>query len=518
MKNIMQTRLRMLLAAFLLSATSSFVVAQNDVNTVQHDNTRIRELTFSGNGKFLIAKSGDEVVLNQKGIVTSPSITLWEVDSRRKMMNMAEKEIGRASCISNDGSFFAFRESSREMRDKNMINVMDMTTKKVTSVVRFTDNKFSRPLFFLNENKSLLIEQGTRLMIYDITIPEAKFEREFTGSGTNHYLSTDDAYFLEQYVDSINVIDFKTIKQITSISCRQGNKPEEIKNVIFSPDNRFVATLSLNKVRLWDLMSSKVAHQFTIGEKEEIFCFTPDGRYLVGGNDTIKLYELRSKRAIVTPIVCEGKISTAAISPDSRYLVCGDSKGYVKTWNFSDENVANLYFNREIQNEVAQIPLKKEFEKTDDYNKRVQKLKRSIQNKYLGQYIEKISTERTIQETWAEEDERREDERRTLIAQSRQELTFRIDSISAYNADRETFMIKIVNDQERYSKVEAVKVPLRDNAPCFKQRFQSLEVKGIKQLSDDLVTYEIFNVKIRSNCSGKDKEYTFGQQKRTSEE
>ena len=87
------------------------------------------------------------------------------------------------------------------------------------------------------------------------------------------------------------------------------------------------------------------------------------------------------------------------------------------------------------------------------------------------------------------------------ITKSRRTIEFRIDSITVYNAEKETFNIKLVNEKEKYSRWETIKVPLRDNAQCFKQRAATLVVTGISQLTEDLRNTEIFNIKIKSNCS-----------------
>ena len=102
----------------------------SDVIIMQHDNTRIRELAFGANGKALIVRSGDEVQVNSRGIVTSPSIHVWDMDGKRKTMAIADREYGRAAVIARDGSLLAFRE-------KSTINVMDMTSKRIISTVKF---------------------------------------------------------------------------------------------------------------------------------------------------------------------------------------------------------------------------------------------------------------------------------------------------------------------------------------------------------------------------------------------
>ena len=123
-------------------------------------------------------------------------------------------------------------------------------------------------------------------------------------------------------------------------------------------------------------------------------------------------------------------------------------------------------------------------------------------SKYLSQYVDKVTSEKTIQEQWIEEFEIEKLTKEDEIKKSRRTIEFRIDSITTYNAEKETFNIKLVNEKERYSRWETIKVPLRDNAQCFKQRAATLVVTGISQLTEDLRNTEIFNIKIKSNCSG----------------
>ncbi|MBL7815365.1 MAG: hypothetical protein JNL70_10150 [Saprospiraceae bacterium] len=505
----MKQALRFYLAfsLFILILNSpSFIHAQADVTTFSHDNTRVREIIFANQGKTLIVKSGEEVQVNGKGIVTSPSIHIWDLEGKRKTMAIADREFGRASAVSNDGKLLAYRE-------KNTINVMDLTTKKVFSSVKFDDNKFYKPIGFCNENRGLIVEQGAICAVYSIQSEKAVFVRNYSAPGLNHIVTKDDNFAIELFGDSFRIQDFKTGNDVVEFPLIDKGKPEALRSLIVSPENRFVATLSDNKVRLWDMLSHKMAHSFTILPKDNIFCFSADGRFIIGGSDTLKIWELRAKREITTNIIGDGKISCATISPDGKFVASGDAKGNIQLWDLSDENMSSLYFAKEIDNELKLMPPKKEFEKTDDYTKRRQKLTRSIYNKYLTQYTEKLTTENTIQEQWAEEDERRAEDKKNLILNSRETITFSIDSISVYNADKETFNIKIVNTKERYAKWDVVKVPLRDNAQCFKQRATSLTITGIKQLTEDMKTYEIYNVKIKSNCSGKDKDYTFGPQR-----
>lgn len=481
--------------------------AQTDVIIMQHDNTRIRELAFGAGGKALVVRSGDEVQVNSRGIVTSPSIHVWEMDGKRKTMAIADREYGRAAVIARDGSLLAFRE-------KNTINVMDMTTKRVVSTVKFDDSKFARPISFCNDKRGLVVEQGNKCLIFDIQNAEARYIRDYSAPGLSHLITNDDNFAIETFGDSFRLMDFRGGRILHEFPMMERGKSEELRGVAISPENRFIATCSDNKVRLWDMLTMKQAHTFNILPKDNIFCFSTDGRYLIGGSDTLKIWELRGKKEIATPMIAEGKISAVTMSPDGKYLVCGDTKGNIRLWEFSDENMSSLYFVREIKNEISQIGPQREFEKLDDYNKRVQKLTRLSVNKYLGQYVDKTANEKTVQEQWIEEDVDRQQTKAEEIAKSRRTIEFRIDSITKYDADKETFNIKLVNEKEKYSKWETIKVPLRDNAQCFKQRAATLSVTGLSQLTEDLRNTEIFNIKIKSNCSGKEKDYPFGPQRK----
>ncbi len=498
----------MLFGIFLLVCTTPFSLsAQSDVLTFSHDYSRIREIHFSNNGKMITVKSGDEVQVNGKGLVTSPSIHVWDLETKRKTMAMADREFGRASAISPDSKLLAFR-------DKNTVNVMDLATKKIVSTVKFDDNRFYKPVSFCNNNNGIVIEQGDKCYVYSIQTEKAVFIKDYKASGNAHFVTANDKFAIDMFADSFKVQDFKTGEDANTIPLVENGRTEALRSIVVSPENRFIATLSSNKVRLWDLEAQKAINSFNILPKDDIFCFSSDGRYIIGGSDTLKIWELRTKRELVTTIVGQGKLNCAAMGSDGKYIASGDSRGNIQIWEFSDDNMSALYFAKEIENELKMIASKKEFEKTEDYVKRHQKLTRSINNKYLSQYMEKLTTETTIQEHWAEEDERREEDKKNQILKSREAITFTIDSISTYNADKETFDIKVVNAKEYFTKWDVIKVPLRtDNPQCFKQRAMTLEVTGIKQLKPDLKSYEIYNVKIKSNCSGKEKDYIFGPQK-----
>jgi uncharacterized protein with WD repeat len=498
------------IALCLTLATTPLLNAQTDVFNLNHDNNRVRELVFSPNGKILVAKSGDEVQNSARGIVVSPSIHLWDIESKRKTLSTAHREIGRASAISQDGSMIAYKE-------KNSIEVMDLTSRKIVSTIKLDDSKFARPIAFCNERRGVVVEQGNKCTVFDVQAENARAVREYNSPGINHYIFNDDSYVVEAFGDSFRLVDFKSGLPIKDFALLDKGKSEALRSLVISPENRFIATLSENKVRIWDTkhLTELQSNAFPIQAKDAIYAFSADGRYLFGGLDTLKIWEIKTRKEIVTPITAEGKISAVTVSPDGKLLACGDTRGNIKVWELSDENLSELYFAREIQNEVSLIKPRGEFEKTDEYNKRRQKHVRGITAKYMTSYFEKISSEPTLQEQKAAIDDEIAQANIDKRRLSRRQIDFTIDSISTYDADREVFKIKMVNAQEKYAKWETVKVPTKDNPSCFKQKSAQLKVVGTIELTEDMRGYDIYNIRIKSNCvgGGKEKDYPFGKQR-----
>lgn len=505
------TNLKFALTFALTFVTVSIFAQATDIQTLSVDNAKIRNLIFSDDSKFVAVKSGDQPI-TVKGVLTSPSIVVWDLETGKNVMRLIDKELIRASAFSQDGRFLAFRE-------KNNINVMEIRSQRVVSVIKFSDKKtdFARPIAFTSDNKFVIIESGNASSLY--SVETGQYERDFYTKGMNPSKSSDDRYMVKAFVDNFCLYDFETAKEIHTFYCGSGDKKaqEDLKSVFFSPDNRFVATLSSNKVRFWDIVTYKVIQMFDIPTNESLYGYSPDGRYIMGGGDTLRLWEIGTGRTINTPIFSGSKdfpITSAVFSPDGKYLAAGDSRGQVNLWYFSYDNISASYYEKEIRAELKQLPAKGEFEKTNEYNGRYQKQSKVIREKYLERYLEEVANVPTFLSQIDVQVQVEQEQHRRRIAESLSVVSFKIESISNYNADKETFTIKISNDEEKFVQQQIIKVPRRDNPACFKQNFQSTTIYGVKQLAEDEKSYDYFNVKIKTSCPGKEVEYPYGVQKR----
>lgn len=498
-----------------MTALTTTLVGQENLSFRIDGNYEVKQLAFTSNGKTLISRSGNEPVQDRKGNFSSPAITFWDVETKMKKLANPNRDISRASCIATNGDMVAWREDNKVM----VFSALDL---KPVRSIQFSDakNAFGRPIGFTADNKMLVIEQNNKSNFYHVSDGTITPEREVPITGSAHYISGDDKYLVETYADSIRVWDLEKGRDKGILRCGKPGKSELVRTLLFSPENRFVATVCDNVVKVWDLLTMKQSYTFNIGYRDNILAFSNDGRYLAGGYDTLRLWEIlpgQEPREVKTPVGFDAKITAVGFGPDvedARYVAAGDAKGMIRLWRFTEENISREYYAAEIKREMGNIKSKGEFETTDEYNKRVQKLKRSIYNKHLTMYTEHTN-EKTIQEIAAAEIDTYMAEIRERIKNSRQTITLRIDSVSAYNADKETFVIKVSNDQEKFSKVETIRIPRRDNCAInFKNNYQTAVATAVKQLNkENLTTYEIFNIKIKSNCAGSDREYLFSDQR-----
>ena len=132
----------------------------------------------------------------------------------------------------------------------------------------------------------------------------------------------------------------------------EGNK-KEIKTVVFSPNREWIASSSADKkITIWNTRTGEVQLAFKPHKKDvNAIAFSPDGRLILsGGLDTVKpasvfsvkLWDLSKKswwRLSKKPITIFGEhqaeITTAAFSPDGKFVLSGDRSGKLKMWEIA---------------------------------------------------------------------------------------------------------------------------------------------------------------------------------------
>ena len=103
----------------------------------------------------------------------------------------------------------------------------------------------------------------------------------------------------------------------------------------WSPDGRWLAVGDWNeKIELWDAVSLTKHDEFWIdlGRATELV-FSPDStRLAAGGSDGISVFDVSGGKPAVLKST-EGWYWSTAWSPDGRYLAGGDSRGFIYVWS-----------------------------------------------------------------------------------------------------------------------------------------------------------------------------------------
>jgi WD40 repeat protein len=112
------------------------------------------------------------------------------------------------------------------------------------------------------------------------------------------------------------------------------------EGLTFSPDGQTLATIS-DTVRLWNVATRRqTGKPLTVADEAispDVVAFSPDGHTLaVGYNDgTVRLWNPATQRQVGQPITAgaDWPVDAMAFSPDGQTLAVGDTGGTVRLWN-----------------------------------------------------------------------------------------------------------------------------------------------------------------------------------------
>ncbi|NQS96837.1 MAG: caspase family protein, partial [candidate division Zixibacteria bacterium] len=270
---------------------------------------------------------------------------------------------------------------------------------------------------------------------------------------------------------------------------------KRVSSVAFSPDRRYALSGSWdNNLKLWDINSGKEIRAFRGHSKSvESVAFSPDGRYALSGSEdkTLKLWDIQTGKCLRTFSGHGANILSVAFSPDGRYALSGSDDNTLKLWDITYAIVK------------GENP-KTEFETADEYKQRIASLKKEYITKLELEYQQRLQEQQRKEQEKQLTEQKKEQETQDKIRQSLSEASLQIEQVGNYNADTEIYPITINNNTQN------IKIP-RSEARAFKENWQTVQVKGMKQLKRDLINYEYFNLTIIHPITGS--QYPFGEQR-----
>ncbi|MFL5728916.1 MAG: caspase family protein [Cytophagaceae bacterium] len=268
---------------------------------------------------------------------------------------------------------------------------------------------------------------------------------------------------------------------------------ENVHALSFSYDGKYLASGNTNhSIGVWEVATRRQVRTF-LGHTGHVYAvaFSPDGNFLVSGSydSTVRVWDVSNGAVLANYHGHTGHVNTVAFSPDGNYIISGSSDKTIRLWDCSNINITYFYKN-DIQADLnANAKLfapKDEFESSAEYEARKQSAEA-----YRASVIQKYKQNYPLL-------------KKQKIKNSYKVLTFPIESIGMYNADNQTYPIRI------NGVTENIHMPASE-ARSFKENLKNIEVKGVQQLMENCVTYDVFNIQITHPITGS--VYSFGKQK-----
>jgi WD40 repeat protein len=152
--------------------------------------------------------------------------------------------------------------------------------------------------------------------------------RYLAGSG-DFSRDADSGHFLENSETSIRLWNTQTWKLHATLKCS-----EVMRELKFSPDNRYLASKQYNAVTLWDLSTRRKLWQRSSALENEID-ISPDSKILAASQEKAKKIALwkipegKVSQVLTSP---RGTFISFAFAPDGNSILTGNSFGEVHRW------------------------------------------------------------------------------------------------------------------------------------------------------------------------------------------
>lgn len=213
--------------------------------------------------------------------------------------------------------------------DKQVL-LMDATTGELLS--QFEREDFTYSVAFSSDSQSVYVASADgKISTWDIEQEQIIVERELLLPGIRHIVYSPDGRFIAGVTHDGRgrVFNAQNKRQVAVFDNPNGR----ILTIAYRPDGRLIATAGDGgEIQIWRTDNFELGDSLnTIEDQIYSLAFSPDPNVLVvGGEDTIRLWNLPDKENIIT-LEHEGRMTNLSVSPDGSLIATAGG-----LWNVFD--------------------------------------------------------------------------------------------------------------------------------------------------------------------------------------
>jgi hypothetical protein len=275
---------------------------------------------------------------------------------------------------------------------------------------------------------------------------------------------------------NIKIWDAATGELVKTLYAHINNSPA----VVFSADGKFLVSLGEEgTIKVWDSQTYTLLNTFTkVIPGANCMDLSIDGRTvaIAGKDNNAYLYDLIEKKIVGTLKGHSKEVTHIAFSPDGNMVLTVGQDFKMLLWDISDIKYRDCIAAKMVDYSKMIAP-KDEFETTDQYNKRLKEYE-------VIKYEKKKECMKEAESVVIEQTATNSDPSLTY-----KYVKLKITELSAYNADKQTYDIKIEG------LTFQLKMAMAD-AKSFKTVWQTANVKGIQRANPTTKKAEYINLQV----------------------
>ena len=352
------------------------VVGELIVSTSKDSFVKIWDLSLQACVQTLTGHAGEVwalAIANNRLVTGSDKlIRVWDwrekivadVQSNKRLKNNSQMAVSDSLEEKVDFTFATYLGSFERAFDARVLNI------EFSGKFLFCLCSKGLEIFETRTEEQILKKRKRRVKRHRESNPEADFKDEYSVLDEFfacvplrvrkmiHFSVSGNQILLTSSVHTLAIyrIDRETTEpdKLTSIATLDTSHPHGIRCLAVSHDNGVLASVSQERIKIWNIRSQKCIRTIDIVDGFGLCCaFVPGDRHLLIGTKEgdIHLYEISSGERIFMEKAHPGSIGCLDLFPDRRGFATGGAGKEVKFWEFelSDQKTLQFFLARTLQ-------------------------------------------------------------------------------------------------------------------------------------------------------------------------